>query len=389
WSARWSGFVKCPITGEVTFIAEAQDGIRITISNTIVIDSLKEGGIHTGKVNMTRGQKAPIKLEFVSSSKKALLRLYWQWAGKEKEIIPASALSHSTEGLPKEFMVFDFDNRPSEQDDDDDEPEFLDFLPRFTGGQPPYADTDYHDGRFRPAVGAHNFEVIRCNRTYPVLVTDDIPSYPDAGIENVGFTYNHAPMLSYCQNKFWLLYRSGPVHEHQQPCYALITWSEDGRTWHKPQTVFPARKFRNRKKEDSIQYSISHQRMGWYVSPEGKLIACAYYGMPGTPNDGKGIGRVVREIKGPGKYGPIYWVRYNEFQGYSKDNSPHYPYYKEAPDKGFVKAIDELLANKLMMQQWYEEDQDNTNNFFAYTGYRVRYLKAFNWYYLPDGGIVG
>ncbi|MHC4184827.1 MAG: PA14 domain-containing protein, partial [Planctomycetota bacterium] len=123
WSARWSGFVKAPVTGEVTFIAEVQDGIRLTIGNTAVIDSLEQGGIQTGKVNMTGGQKAPIKLEFVSSTKKALLRLYWQWAGKEKEIIPAAALSHSTEGLPKEFMVFDFDNRPSEQNsgDDDDE----------------------------------------------------------------------------------------------------------------------------------------------------------------------------------------------------------------------------------------------------------------------------
>ncbi|MHC4624487.1 MAG: PA14 domain-containing protein, partial [Planctomycetota bacterium] len=193
WSARWFGFVKGPITGEVTFITEAQDGIRLTMGNTVVIDSLKEAGIHAGKVNMTRGQKTPIKLEFVCSDGKALLRLYWQWAGREKEIIPASALSHSTEGLPQDFMVFDFDKRPSEQDSgDDDDSEVLDFLPRFTGGAPPYADTDYLDGRFRPVVGVHNFEVIRCNRTYPELVTDDIPSYPDAGINNVGFTYNHA-----------------------------------------------------------------------------------------------------------------------------------------------------------------------------------------------------
>jgi len=391
WSARWSGFVKAPITGEVTFIAEVQDGIRLTIGNTVVIDSLKQGGMHTGKVNMTGGQKTPIKLEFVSSSKKALLRLYWQWYGREKEIIPASALSHSTEGLPKEFMVFDFDNRPSEEDDDDDDEEsaVLDFLPRFTGGNPPYANTDYHDGRFRPAVGAHNFEVIRCNRTYPRLVTDDIPSYPDAGIENVGFTYNHAPMLCYWKGKFWVLYRSGPVDEHQEPCYALITWSEDGRNWHKPQTVFPAQKFRNRGEDDRVQYSISHQRMGWYVSPGGKLIACAYYGMPDTPNNGKGIGRVVREVKGPGKYGPIYWVRYNEFQGYSKDNSPHYPYYKDAPDKGFIKTIDGLLANKLIVQQWYEEDGDKNSAFFALSGYRTRFLKAFDWYTLPDKRIVG
>ncbi|MHC4460798.1 MAG: PA14 domain-containing protein [Planctomycetota bacterium] len=125
WSARWCGFVRGPITGEVTFIAEVQDGIRLTIGNTVVMDSLQQGGIHTSTVNMTRGQKAPIKLEFVSSTEEALLRLYWQWAGKEKEIIPASALRHSTEGLPKEFMVFDFDNRPSEQDDDDDEEQVI------------------------------------------------------------------------------------------------------------------------------------------------------------------------------------------------------------------------------------------------------------------------
>jgi len=388
WSARWFGFVKGPITGEVTFIAKAQDGIRLTIGNTFVIDSLKQGGIHTGKVNMTRGQKAPVKLEFVSSTKNALLRFYWQWAGKEKEIIPASALSHSTEGLPKEFMVFDFDNRPSE-DGSKAPAGFSAELPAFTGGQPPYADTDYHDGCLRPAVGVHSFEVIRCNRTYPKLVTDDIPSFPDVGIENTGFTYNHAPMLSYWKDKFWLLYRSGPVHEHQQPCYALITWSEDGRNWHKPQTIFPAQKFINKKKDDKEQYSISHQRMGWYVSPEGKLIACAFYGMPGTPNDGKGVGRVVREVKGPGKYGPIYFVRYNTFQGYDKDDSPHYPYYKKAPDKGFVKAIDSLLVNKLMVQQWYEEDRDNEGNFFSFAGGNVRYAKAFSWYTLPDGKIVG
>ena len=392
WAARWYGFIKGPITGEVTFIAEAQDGIRITIGNTVVIDSLKQGGIHTGKVNMTRGQKAPIKLEFVSSSKNALLRLYWQLAGKEKEIIPASALSHSTEGLPKDFMVFDFDNRPSEQDDDDDDDDesaVLDFLPRFTGGDPPYADTNYHDGRFRPVVGVHNFEVMRCNREHPELVTETLPSYPDAGFENIGFTYNHQPMICYCQNKFWVIYESGPAHEHQPPCYALVTWSKDGRNWHKPQTIFPAKKFRNRKENNKLQYSLSHQRMNWYVASDGRLIACGFHGMPHTPNDGKGIGRVVREIKGPGNYGPIYWVRYNEFQRYNKDNSPYYPYYKEAPDKGFVKAIDEFLANKLMMQQCYEEDGDKNSGFFALSGYRTRYLKAFDWYTLADGRIVG
>jgi hypothetical protein len=80
-----------------------------------------------------------------------------------------------------------------------------------------------------------------------------------------------------------------------------------------------------------------------------------------NPNDGKGVGRVVREVYGPDDFGPIYWVRYNPFHGYGPDDSPHYPYYTEAPDQGFVKAIDELLGNKLVVQQWYEEEAPSTS----------------------------
>jgi len=119
WSARWAGFIEGPVTGQVTLVAEARDGLRLTVGNTIVIDGLTEGGPRSGKVNMVKGEKEPIKMEFVSTKKKALLRLYWQWAGKEKEIIPASALSHSTDNLPEKFLVFDYDNRLSDQDDDD------------------------------------------------------------------------------------------------------------------------------------------------------------------------------------------------------------------------------------------------------------------------------
>jgi hypothetical protein len=386
WSARWHGFLEAPTTGKVKFFVDVKDSFQMNLEGNKVIEGLDESGAREGEYEMVKGKKYPIEIDYISLHGQAKVHLYWQRQGQPRTIVPESAYSHDASKLPKNYRLFDYDNRLSEGEKEDEG--FRAELPSFTGGQPPYADTDYLDGRLRPAVGVHSFEVIRCNRTHPKLVTDDIPSYPDAGIQNVGFTYNHAPMLSYWHNKFWLLYRSGPVHEHQEPCYALITWSDDGRDWHKPQTIFAAQKFRNKKEDDEVQYSISHQRMGWYLSPDGKLIACAYYGMPGTPNDGKGVGRVVREVKGPGQYGPIYWVRYNKYQGYSKDDSPHYPYYKEAPDKGFVNTIDGLLANKLMVQQWYEEDQDKSG-FFAFAPSRTRYGKAFNWYVLPDNKIVG
>ena len=259
-------------------------------------------------------------------------------------------------------------------------------IPVFAGGTPPYADTGSLDGRLRPAVGVHNFKVIRANRTHPGWVTRDLPYYPDAGFERTGFTYNHQPMLSYWKGRFWVLYQSGPAHEHQPPCYALITWSQDGRNWEPPRTMFPAQKFPNRKEGGAVQYSISHQRMGWYVAPDGRLIASAYYGMHFNPNDGKGVGRVVREVYGPDDFGPSYWVRYGTFHGYSPSDSPYYPYYATSQDTGFVKAVEALLADKLVVQQWYEEDQDNSSGLFAYS---ADILKAFCWYTRPDGKIVG
>ncbi|MHC4574527.1 MAG: PA14 domain-containing protein [Planctomycetota bacterium] len=387
WSAKWYGFIEGPATGKVNFFVDVKDSFQLNIDGKTVIEGLDESGARQGEFVMEKGKKYPVEILYISLHGQARLHLYWQWAGQQKKVVAPEALSHDAGKLPKNYRVFDYDSRLSEGEKEIEG--FVAELPAFTGGNPPYANTDYLDGQFRPAVGVHNFQVIRCNRTYPELVTDDIPSYPDAGFENVGFTYNHQPMICYWQNKFWVIYESGPVHEHQAPCYALITWSEEGRNWHKPQTIFPAKEFRNKKHDNKLEYSLSHQRMNWYVSPEGNLIACGYHGMPGTPNDGKGVGRVVREVYGPGKYGPIYWVRYNEYQGYSKDDSPHYPYYKEAPDQGFVKAIDGLLANKLMVQQWYEEDQDKESGLFSYVPSRTRYGKAFSWYTLPGGNIIG
>jgi hypothetical protein len=115
----------------------------------------------------------------------------------------------------------------------------------------------------------------------------------------------------------------------------------------------------------------------------------AFYGLAGTPNDGMGVGRVVREVFGPDEFGPIYWVRYNKFQGYSREDSPHYPYYEESTDADFVKTVDALLADKLAVQQWWEEEQGNEDDFFSHGGGSVRYLKAFSYYTRPDGKIVG
>ncbi len=382
WSARWYGRINGPHFGDVTFTAETNGQVRLTIATYVIIDTITNPGPLTGVAGMAKDGGDWLLLEYVATESPSYLRVYWQWPGQPRTIVSTEELS------------FDEDDIPGRGGEDggtsDEEDQVSPLLPRFTGGQPAVVDLRHHDGRVRPIVGTHNFQVLRSNRTNPALVVKDVPYYPEDGFENTGFTYNHGPMLSYWRDMFWLFYRSGPAHEHQEPCYNLITWSENGRRWQKPETIFPAKRFPNRSKNGEVQYSIAHQRMAFYVARDGRLLVSGFYGMPPSPNGGEGVGRAIREVYGPGRYGPIYWVRYNRHQGFSREQSPHFPFYRQAPDEGFVEAVDELLGNALMVQQWYEEERDDAGRASALVPDEDDFdAKAFNWYTLKDERIVG
>jgi len=241
------------------------------------------------------------------------------------------------------------------------------------------SNVDYHHGQLPLAMGVHNIQVLRANRENPEMA------------EGTGWTYNHAPMLAYWNNRFYLEYLSDSVSEHVPPGQTLLVTSADGYNWSKPLVVFPRYKIpdgttkEGRSEVAADLFAVMHQRMGFYVSKDSRLLVLAYYGIclgkGDDPNDGKGIGRVVREIYSDGHLGPVYFIRYNH--GWDQNNT-HYPFYTKSRDKGFIVACDELLANPLMMQQWNEES-DRDDPLIPDT----RDYKAFNFYHLPDGRIVG
>jgi len=94
WSARWTGFIEAPYTGEVTFTARATDGLRLKIAGKTIIDGMNVNGPRQGKVIMSKGVKTPITLEFTSDRGKAELHLWWAWAQHQATIVPGSVLSH-------------------------------------------------------------------------------------------------------------------------------------------------------------------------------------------------------------------------------------------------------------------------------------------------------
>jgi len=99
WSARWAGFIEGPISGEVTFTAEATDGLRLVLDGQVVVDGLENTNARSGRAVMEKGKKLPIILEFVCVDGNAQLCVYWQWPGQTKTIVPAAAMSHDSAKL--------------------------------------------------------------------------------------------------------------------------------------------------------------------------------------------------------------------------------------------------------------------------------------------------
>jgi hypothetical protein len=240
-------------------------------------------------------------------------------------------------------------------------------------------NVDYHHGQLSPAVGVHSTQIFRANREHPEWA------------DGFGFTYNHAPMLSYWNNTFYVEYLSDKAGESVPPGQTLVITSKDGQNWSKPEVVFPQYKIPDGTTKPGINtvakdlYSVMHQRMGFYQAKSKRLLVLGFYGIclepHDDPNDGLGIGRVVREVLPNGKYGPIYFLHYNP--KWNEQNTS-YPFYKTSKDKGFIQACDELMATPLMMMQWAEE----TDRHDPLIPLRKDY-KAFNFYHLPDGRVVG
>ncbi len=240
---------------------------------------------------------------------------------------------------------------------------------RYIGGVT--IDPNVHEGRLRYAIGIESRQTVRVNRTHPELA------------DGYGWTYNHASNLAYWNGKFYQQYLSNPVDEHISPGHTLLTTSKDGRKWEKPMVIFPHYIPPKGVKipKGSTGYMM-HQRMGFYISSDDRLLTVAFYGHSEDPFMAGGIGRVVREIYKDGSMGSIYFIRYTSHADWNADNTS-FPFYTESDDKGFVNLCNELLNNKLITLQWWDEDR-GLDGFYTIKEAR----EAISYYHRKDGSVV-
>jgi RHS repeat-associated protein len=95
-SIRWTGRVQPKYSETYTFYLDADDGVRLWVNNTLIIDSWSYAPERSGTIALTAGQTYDIKLEYCETGGNANIFMRWASHSQAKQIIPQSQLYPST-----------------------------------------------------------------------------------------------------------------------------------------------------------------------------------------------------------------------------------------------------------------------------------------------------
>ena len=93
-SARWTGWVHAPSSGNYSFHTFSDDGVRLWVDNQLIINNWTDHGgtENSGSITLTAGNKYDIKLEYYENGGAATIKLSWTPPGLTKQIIPQERL---------------------------------------------------------------------------------------------------------------------------------------------------------------------------------------------------------------------------------------------------------------------------------------------------------
>jgi hypothetical protein len=97
-SIRWEGFLLAPTGGEYTLITTGDDGVRLWVDGRVLIDSwqVRYATEDRATVRLQANQPTPIRIDYFDRGFDGVIKLEWQRAGGPRELIPRTALQHSS-----------------------------------------------------------------------------------------------------------------------------------------------------------------------------------------------------------------------------------------------------------------------------------------------------
>ena len=86
-SVRWTGRLMAPETGEFTFSARVDDGLRVWVGGVQIIDNwqLNDVGYSNGSFKMKKGEYYDLKIEYFNALAEAEITLYWELPKEKKK----------------------------------------------------------------------------------------------------------------------------------------------------------------------------------------------------------------------------------------------------------------------------------------------------------------
>lgn len=92
-SVHWSGFLKAPVSGNYTFYTQSDDGIKITLNGTTIIEDFHPHGNtsdQSSSINLTAGQFYYITIDYYNNWQSSVAQVFWSYPGQSTQIIPSS-----------------------------------------------------------------------------------------------------------------------------------------------------------------------------------------------------------------------------------------------------------------------------------------------------------
>ncbi len=93
-SVIWTGYIEAPVTGTYAIYGTTDDGMRIHINGTAVVDAWYFQGTteHAGSIDLVAGQRYPIRIRYFQGGGGTEAHVWWQAPGGIKEVIPTERL---------------------------------------------------------------------------------------------------------------------------------------------------------------------------------------------------------------------------------------------------------------------------------------------------------
>ena len=91
-SVRWTGYVQPAYSQTYIFYVNHDDGARLWVNNTLLIDQWATTGEHSGIISLSAGVKYSVRLEYFENTGSATAQLSWSSASQAKQIIPQTRL---------------------------------------------------------------------------------------------------------------------------------------------------------------------------------------------------------------------------------------------------------------------------------------------------------